>query len=334
MSSRGAGALFVLAGAVVLLALAGPLVKWLVTQGGPDGLVAPNAISFCNVLFVGNLCAGLTTLLFFGPRATAAGVIRERGVRRWMLLVISVAFAVAIPTMLFTALETTTVTNLILLGRFESISFAACAAVFFGATLTRSQLAGYTVIALGIGALVLIQGMGALTRGDLLVIAAAGLQGLAACTSKLVLAEMPVRSFVFLRNAASAIVFFIIAIILYGPAHFAHAFGPGLWIVMLVYGLGVVALGQLAWYRSLEQLVPATVAAFAMASPAIAIGFAVVLLGEFPTPGQIAGGVIIAIGIAIAGRGRRQGHPQTGGTEASLGGASALPIEDTTDDHP
>ena len=69
--------LLVLLSGIVLLALASPLIKWMVVNGDRTGLVAPNAISYCNALFVGNLCAGLTALLFFGPRATLVGARRD-----------------------------------------------------------------------------------------------------------------------------------------------------------------------------------------------------------------------------------------------------------------
>ncbi|MHC4137518.1 MAG: DMT family transporter [Planctomycetota bacterium] len=320
--------LLVLLAAVALLALVGPLTKWLIVHGGRTGLVRPEAISFCNVLFVGNLLAGLTTLVAFGPRATIAGL---RETRHRALLALNVLFAVAIPVLIFTALETTTVTNVILLGRFESIAFALFSFLFFRSMLAGRQLVDYAVIVIGILALVIVQGMGSFMRGDVYVIAAAALQGLAACTSKIVVRGMPVRTFVFVRNAVSAVVFFAIAIVLYGPRHFADAFAPGLWVVMTVYGLGVVALGQLAWYRSLERLRPTTLAAFSMASPAIAIVFAIILLGELPTTAQIVGGVIIAAGMVVSGRGRAGESPETGATEASLAGGCAVPLSAARD---
>jgi len=44
-------------------------------MGGKLGLRMPGAVSFCNVLFVGNVCAGLVTLALSGPRRT----LREYG---------------------------------------------------------------------------------------------------------------------------------------------------------------------------------------------------------------------------------------------------------------
>ncbi len=51
---------------IILAALATPIVKWLVMHGGKLGLSNPNAISFCNLLFVGNLCSGVVVLIYYG----------------------------------------------------------------------------------------------------------------------------------------------------------------------------------------------------------------------------------------------------------------------------
>ncbi len=57
---------------VALFALASPLIKWLMTQGARDGLVQVDAISFCNVLFVGNLMASSGSLSFCSSQSTSA----------------------------------------------------------------------------------------------------------------------------------------------------------------------------------------------------------------------------------------------------------------------
>ena len=54
--------------AIILAALATPIVKWLVVHGGKLGIANPNAISFCNILFVGNICSGIVVLATFGWR--------------------------------------------------------------------------------------------------------------------------------------------------------------------------------------------------------------------------------------------------------------------------
>jgi len=54
--------------ALALFGLTAPLIRWLVLHGGSLSGAESIAISFCNVLFVGNLCAGLVFAAWFGPR--------------------------------------------------------------------------------------------------------------------------------------------------------------------------------------------------------------------------------------------------------------------------
>ena len=277
-----------------------------------------NAISFCNVLFIGNLCGGLVTFAIAGPRRLIRELRAVRG-RAWIALAVTIILAIFIPLLIFTALTTTSVTNVILLGRLESVAFAVASLVFFRTPIGRWQAAGLTIITAGVLTLVLVTGMGQVARGDWLVIGSTALFGLAACTSKLALRHLCVQTFVFLRNFASAIVFFCVALIYYGPAHFGDAFGPELWLAMLVYGGAVVVLAQLAWYRALNDLPSATIGTWANLTPVLALFFAAVLLGERPGLAQSIGGVVIIAGMLIAGRDKR---PMTEGSmENSLAAA-------------
>ena len=283
---------------VALLALSASLVKYLVRHGGELGLTEPGAISFCNVLFLGNLLGGLLILLRVSPRRLLAelkGVpLRARG-----LLALNACFAVVIPATIFTALETTTVTNAILLGRLESIVFVLLAFLLGSASLGRYQLAGYVAILAGILTLVSVEGMGNIQRGDVLVMVAAVLQALAAFAARAALEKVSLGLFVFTRNFCSAIVFFVLAVSFYGWGHFADAFAPGLWVAMTAYALLVVVGGQSAWYHGLLTLPSTTVSNLAMLSPAFGIGFAYLLLGETPGMAQIIGGVVILAGMGI-----------------------------------
>ena len=71
--------------ALTLFALSTPVLRWLIMNGGALGLKSPGAISFCNVLFVGNLCAGLSVAAIFGIKgiyeASASSSSRSSSVR-------------------------------------------------------------------------------------------------------------------------------------------------------------------------------------------------------------------------------------------------------------
>lgn len=288
--------------AVALLAGATPVLKWLRIQR-PFG-VGVDEVNFCNVLLVGNLAAGLVALVTFRPRRIA---LELRAARKgtWGLLAINAAFAVAIPTLIFSALAYTSVTNVVLLGRFESVVFAVLSALVLRMPIATMPKVGYGVIVLGILGLVLFQTDWELMRGELYVLAAAFLQGVAALVSKRTLADVGLGLFVFFRNAVSALFFFIAGSIHFGLGHFAHAWGPGLWAMMLVYAAVVTVLGQLAWYRSIAVLPPAVVANGSMVAPVLGIFFAWLLLSEAPSGIQWLGAAIVFAGMLLTRLGPR-----------------------------
>ena len=127
--------------ALALFGLSAPLIRWLVLHGGSLSGTESGAISFCNVLFIGNLCAGLVFAAWFGPR---------RFWREWL------------------------------------------------ATGRRVRI----------------------TLGG-------------ACSRPLLL---------FTRSLVSAVVFFWIAVLLFGFSHFGHAFSGELWLAMTLYALVVVVI--------------------------------------------------------------------------------------------
>lgn len=304
---------------VALLATSSALIKWLIAHGG--ALAGSGAISFCNVLFVGNLCGGLLAAAFFGPRRLRADA-RRLDLRGGLDLAIGAGFAVAIPWLLFTALRETTVTNLVLLGRFESVAIAVLAAALGSVRLTGRQWAGNAIIVAGVTTVVLIEGRFGVMHGDWLVVGAAVLQAVAGRFARRAIERSGLALFVVTRNAVSAVVFFAIAWSLYGPDHFMDAFGPGLWLVMSGYALVVVVGGQLAWYRGLEALPAPRVANLSLTSPLFGLLAAFVLVGERPGAAQLAGGAVIALGMLLAARGGRRDLPTTPqGLDRALAGS-------------
>ncbi len=312
-----ARATLVLMIAVALLAATSAVLKWLQTNQplGLDG----DQINFCNVLFVGNTAAGLVALAFFGPRRIVRDLAVTSAGTRGLLLLNSL-FAVAIPTLLFIALQNTSVTNIVLLSRFESVALAVLSAVLLRKRIALLPWVGYGVIVAGILALVLAQTKGSLMRGELAVIGAALLQGIAALTSRKNLEGLELGSFVFFRNLVSAVVFFALGSWHFGLGHFADAFGPKLWGMMVVYAAVVIVVGQLAWYRSLQRLPASTVANASMTSPLLGIFFAWLLLGEVPNGVQWLGAAIILGGMVLTRFGGERDAEPPPMVEKSLAG--------------
>ena len=84
MNRNATKALIFLGLGTILFALGPAVLKLLTTMGGRFGIEKPGAISFCNVLFVGNFCAGLITLLVYGVGSHLRGAHRVvEGKRKW-----------------------------------------------------------------------------------------------------------------------------------------------------------------------------------------------------------------------------------------------------------
>src|SRR5438067_1916831 len=89
--------------ATILFSLSDPFLKVIIGQGKIVGLKHPDAISFCNVLFVGNLCAGLVPLFFMRPKVAINEIKSAK--RNDILLLLLETFCVFLyPSLVFYAL--------------------------------------------------------------------------------------------------------------------------------------------------------------------------------------------------------------------------------------
>lgn len=128
--------------AIILAALATPVVKWLVVHGGKLGISNPNAISFCNILFVGNICSGLVVLATFGwgrlwPQ------LKKLDARTSLLLAGNILIGTVVaPILLYTALATAMVTNLVLLTRIEAVFYSILGVFLFKDPIAKSNWVG------------------------------------------------------------------------------------------------------------------------------------------------------------------------------------------------
>ncbi len=277
--------------ALVCFALASPVVKLLSERGGELG----NAISFCNLLFIANFCAGVVVLISFG----AKGILRELksfSIKQNLILSVGIVIAALYPGLIYTALENTTVTNVVMLSRFESILFAGLAWVIYKNALSKNEVIGLSIIGAGVLVIVFIKEMYMFRNGDYIVLIAAMVEAIGIIISKEILKFCSLRTFLFARNFFSAIGFFVIAIKLYGVHHFEEAFQANLWILMAIYALVIIVLGQYMWYKGIKSASSDTVSSLTMMTPFLTLFFAFILLQEIPSFYES-----IAIGLILVG---------------------------------
>lgn len=302
MGGRGSGAVLVWA-AVLLFAAANAVVRLLADLGAAHPIEGRNAISFCNLLFVGNLCA-TGTLLALYRRDWRLSTIKTLTPGDWgALTVLAVLSGALAPALFYLGLENTTVSNVVLVGRIEPPLMLLFAVLFFGKRSDRWTAIGAVVALIGVMTIFGLRAreMGlTFGKGEWQTVAAAAALAGSTVLSRRYLVRIPLGIFTVFRTGVGAVVFFFAAIILYGADHFIDVTSPFLWQSMLVYGALIVVGGQLLWFAGLKLATSAQVTVATSFSLVAGLVFAWLLLDERPDGPALIGAAIILFGIALA----------------------------------
>lgn len=268
-----------------------------------------NPISFCNVLFVGNLCALILLAILYG-REWRKPTLRQIKWQDWLsMAVVAILGAAIVPTLIFTALSITPVNNVILISQIDTPLVLALSVWLLGDRVNKWVIAGAVVSFIGVALTVLIQSPGADTvsmgmgmvvgRGALFTLIAAIIKAIANLVSKISLRDIPVGIFSVFRMFLGTVFFFGATIVLYGPEHFMDVGSRFLWQWMLFYAAVIVVAGQTFWFNGLKRSSASEVSFATAFNPIVGILSAFVLLGEVPTLGQYVGGIVILGGIVL-----------------------------------
>ncbi|MEH2150478.1 DMT family transporter [Nostoc sp.] len=295
--------------AMLIFGASGAVTRKLTEIGAQHLIGDRNPISLCNVLFVGNLCALILLILIYGRQWNKA-TLKQLSRKDWVsLTAVAILSGALAPGLIFQALALTGVNNVILVGRLEpplslALSvwllkervniweFIGAIAAFVGVILTIIlQPPGETMMKMG--------GFG-LGVGELL--AALGSVAIAASTiiGKKHLSQIPLGIYSIFRTALGTVIFFLIALVLYGSDHFADVLSPFLWQWMFLYGGLIVVVGQSFWIQGLKTSTVSTASLIGSFGPIIGILAAYLILGEAPTLPQYIGGSLILVGIFLS----------------------------------
>jgi DME family drug/metabolite transporter len=85
-------------------------------------------------------------------------------------------------------------------------------------------------------------------------------------------------------------------------AHQDLDLGWEIWLLLVLATLGPLVTTNVLWFRSLDRIGPARATLAANLNPFVAAVFALILLSESMTLVQVAGGVLIGLGIVLARR--------------------------------
>jgi drug/metabolite transporter (DMT)-like permease len=281
-----------------------------ITEIGAQNFVGGhNPISLCNVLFVGNLCA-LLVLFAIHRQQWNHNTLKQISQREWFGLVVVAILAGALaPGLIFQALALAPVTNVLLISRLEPPLTIALSIWLLRERVNRWEFMGAIVAFIGVTLTIVLQPAHANTMsatgfqfglGELLTALGAIAVAIATIVGKKWLSQVPLGIYNIVRTGLGTIIFFFVALGLYGNDHFAEVLSPFLWQWMLLYGTIIVVVGQSFWNAGLRTSSIATATIIGSFTPIVGILAAYFILGEVPTPAQYIGGSVILLSLFLS----------------------------------
>ncbi|MEL6579240.1 MAG: DMT family transporter [Cyanobacteria bacterium J06621_12] len=264
-----------------------------------------NPISFCNVLFIGNLCALLVLTAVYGREWQGSSFTRLSPLNWLILITVAILSGALAPSLTFLALENTNASNVVLISRIQSPLTFAFLSLILGRKGNRWMFVGELVSVAGIILILILQSSPTNTvemmglnigKGELQAIGGALAISVANVTRKVRLDMIPIGVFTIFRLAVGTVVFWGLTVKLYGMEHFADAFIPFVWQWVSIYGVLIVAGGQIIWFKGLKMSDFSSISYAGYLTPIAGILAAFLILGETPTTAQYIGGSVILLG--------------------------------------
>jgi drug/metabolite transporter (DMT)-like permease len=334
VSSRKSS-LFFLALGTALFAASFSVIKKLMELGDENLIDGRNPISFCNVLFVGNLVAGVAFILAF-PNDCKPRKFSSVTAEQWVLILIIAFLEGALaPMLIFLALMDLSVASVFLVQSIQIPLVLLLGWIIHREVAPRLSVGGAILAFAGIALMVLLKTLTDVKAGDLeyrigwnegKVALAALSYVFATQLRRKVSWDIPMGAYSVVRIFVGIIFFLTIVMVMFGPSHFMDLFSPFLWKWMLFYGAAVVMVGQAAWHLGLRASTSTDISIAEAATPVLGIVFAFLILGQVPSLAEWMGGAVILLGILFALRGTMEQeeklNPINYGVNKSVDGSS------------
>lgn len=232
-------------------------------------------------------------VIFFIPRPQAPW---------WLVIAYGLSMGCALYALLNTAIFLGMPASLASLVLQVQAMFTIGLAFFvFGEVPRKLQLAGAAVAFAGVGVIGVAHGGGGGLPALLVLMVAAIAWGIANNLSKKA-GAIPMIPFTVWGHAVATVPLFALSMLFEGgPAVLGNILPPNLSVVGLIWFLAYPAtlLGFAMWSGLLSRHSAATVAPFTLLVPVTGIASGVLVLGEPIHPADVAGGVLVLIGLAL-----------------------------------
>lgn len=329
---------------ILLFASANSVIDKLGKLGASHLINGDNPISFCNLLFAGNLIAGFVFLIVYHKKWRPHTFQQLNG-RQWCsLTIVTLCSTILGPAFYILAIISTEVINVILISNTEIAWALILGYLIFDEKPTPYTLLGAFLAVVGVTLTFFLyhgkpapintammqsgQGTHWLTGfmaktpkiGEITAALGAFFTMLGDYLTKKYIVEIPDYVYTTFRTFMGAILFFILAMILFGWSHFTDLFSPFLWEWMLVYGGVIVALAVYTFTQAVQIVHSNSIAIANAFFPVASVIFAYLIVGEIPQGAQIIGGIVIPLGIGFGLYDNlRQPKPITLGKEKIMG---------------
>jgi drug/metabolite transporter (DMT)-like permease len=319
--------------AMLIFGASGAVTRKITEIGAQNFMGGRNPISLCNVLFVGNLCALMLLILIYGRQWNKAA-LKQLSKTDWVsLTTVAILSGALAPGLIFQALALTEVNNVILVGRLEPPLTIALSVWLLRERISVWEFMGAIAALVGVVFTIILQppesatmmNMGGFSFGigELLVAAGSVAGSASTIIGKKYLTHIPLGIYSIFRTALGTVIFFFIALGLYGQDHFANAFSPFLWQWMFLYGGLIVVVGQSFWIKGLKTSTVSVATLIGSFTPIAGILAAYLILGEAPTVPQYIGGSLILGGLFLS----QVGIWHQMNNRVALGKVNSIPTE-------
>jgi len=294
--------------AILIFGAASAVTRKLTDIGTNNLINGHNPISFCNVLFIGNLCALIIFMTIY-QKQWRLPVLKRIGGWQWLTLsAIAILSSAIIPSLIFSALALTSVNNVILIGQLDTPLVLALSVFWLKDRINKWVVLGAIFSFIGVALTVIIQPPGSTASpsmgldiglGEGLILLAAVCKAISNTVSKVSLKQIPLGIFNVYRMLVGTLFFFIATIIVFDLSHFMDVTSSYVWQWMLLYSAVIVVGGQLAWFKGLTLSSTSEISLAAAFKPLAGVLAAFLILGESPTLPQYVGGAVIIFGIVL-----------------------------------
>ncbi|HDV6632905.1 TPA: DMT family transporter [Legionella pneumophila] len=310
----------------LIVSATNPFLVKLVDLGNAYLINNHNPVSFCNVLFAGDLIA-LIVLCFMFRKELNQFEFKKLNKKNWITILFSAFISGSlVPMLYFLGLIFSNIFNVILLSTLQIPLRLFVGWFYFKESPNKALILGALLTLTGVLLTIIIQNIFSFSNqiepqyfnnsplytflrsrpylGEVFILSAVIFKTFNIKLEIEGIRTMPIGIYNILSISLGIIYFGFIIILTIGWAHFSEILSPFLWKWMVVYGALIVALGIYFKFTGLKQSNVAEIVISFSTVPLFSIFFTQLILDKSPDQAQWAGIFFVLSGIALAIYGR------------------------------